>query len=236
MQGPVPLASTDQGNGGINRERILRRMRILVLLEDVWHSADAPRAGLRKLGRSGFEFDWIADANDWCAGRMSEYVAVILAKADSTSAVDGTPWLSGPVQQSFLDYVHNGNGLLVLHAGAAVHAESGILCDLIGGRFLGHPEQCPVTVEPHGSHALAAGCERFEIMDEHYFMQRDDKNTDVFMTTASEHGTQPAGWTRRKGEGRVCVLTPGHESDVWLHPAYQRLLLNALHWVGSAGD
>jgi type 1 glutamine amidotransferase len=61
----------------------------------------------------------------------------------------------------------------------------------------------------------------------------------VFLTTTSEHGTQPGGWTRTEGEGRVCVLTPGHNLEVWLQPSFQALLLNTLRWcsrelIGSA--
>ena len=56
---------------------------------------------------------------------------------------------------------------------------------------------------------------------------------DLFVTTRSSHGEQPGGWTRSEGRGRVCVLTPGHNLDVWLHPSYQALVLNALRWVGQ---
>jgi type 1 glutamine amidotransferase len=56
----------------------------------------------------------------------------------------------------------------------------------------------------------------------------------VFLTTVSEHGTQPGGWTRLEGQGRVCVLAPGHNLEVWLAPAYQTLIANALRWCGGA--
>ena len=52
-------------------------------------------------------------------------------------------------------------------------------------------------------------------------MLLDDTEADVFMTATSEHGTQPGGWTRTEGAGRVCMLTPGHNVEVWLHPSYQ---------------
>jgi hypothetical protein len=32
-------------------------------------------------------------------------------------------------------------------------------------------------------------------------------------------------------EDSVCLLTPGHNVDVWLHPSYQALIQNALRWV-----
>jgi uncharacterized protein len=32
--------------------------------------------------------------------------------------------------------------------------------------------------------------------------------------------------------GRVGVLSPGHNVEVWLHPAFQTLIGNALRWCG----
>jgi type 1 glutamine amidotransferase len=104
---------------------------------------------------------------------------------------------------------------------------------LIGGAFLRHPKQCPVTVEPKDGHPLAAGSTPFTLVDEHYMMALDDPQADVFVTTTSEHGTQPGGWTRIEGEGRVCVLTPGHNVEIWQHPSFQALLVNSLHWCSG---
>ena len=61
----------------------------------------------------------------------------------------------------------------------------------------------------------------------------DDPQVDVFMTTRSEHGEQPAGWRRTEGTGELRYRTPGHNLEVWLHPSYQALLLNALRWCGK---
>lgn len=227
MQGPI---------GSKNRKRIITRMRTLVLLDDIWHPAEVPRAGLKRLSQFGFEFDWIENTADWSARRMAEYAIVILTKANDISSADGTSWMSKHVQQAFVDYVHRGNGLLVLHSGAAGYEGAATLRNLMGGYFREHPEQCLVTVEPHSPHALTAGCESFTVLDEHYFMHLDDERADVFVTTTSEHGTQPGGWILSKGEGRVCVLTPGHNLDVWTHPAYQQLLRNALCWCDAGKE
>ena len=56
---------------------------------------------------------------------------------------------------------------------------------------------------------------------------------DVFLTTSSEHGDQPGGWTRVEGADRVCLMTPGHILEVWLHPSYQALIRNGLRWCGG---
>ncbi len=57
-----------------------------------------------------------------------------------------------------------------------------------------------------------------------------------FLETASEHGRQPAGWTQTEGDGRICVLTPGHYLEVWLRPAYQVLLRNGLDWCRAGAQ
>jgi type 1 glutamine amidotransferase len=208
-------------------------MRLLVLCDDFWHPAKIPQKGLVGLGKFDFEFDWIEDANDWSAKRMGAYPVTILTKSNNISSTDETPWMTEPVQGAFLDYVKNGNGLLVLHSGTAGYQHTAVLRALMGGVFRDHPEQCPVTVEPRAGHPLTEGCEGFTLKDEHYLMDLDDDQADVFITTSSVHSTQPGGWRRYAGDGRVCVLTPGHNLEVWQHPTYQTLLLNSLYWCSK---
>ncbi len=124
--------------------------------------------------------------------------------------------------------------LLILHSGSAGYQEMPTLRALMGGVFLRHPPQCPVTVEPKPGHPLTAGSAPFTLTDEHYFMALDDAQADMFLTTTSEHGAQPGGWTRMEGQGRACMLTPGHNLEVWLHPSYQALLRNAMDWCRKA--
>jgi len=109
-----------------------------------------------------------------------------------------------------------------------------VMRGILGGAFIGHPKQCPVTVAPKDGHPLTAGVTAFTLTDEHYQMVLDDQEADLFLTSTSEHGTQPAGWTRFEGKGRVCVLTPGHNLEVWLDPSFQTLLDNCLHWCAQA--
>ena len=58
----------------------------------------------------------------------------------------------------------------------------------------------------------------------------NDPHVDLFLHTTSQHGTEPAGWTRTHGKGRMCVLTTGHNPEVWQQPSYQSLLRNCLAW------
>ena len=205
-------------------------MRTLVLCDDYWHPARTPRAGLAPLEDAGFAFDWIEHARDWSAQRMAAYPVVILTKSNNVSSSDRSPWVTDEVQAAFRAYVRSGKGLLVIHSGSADYQELPVLRSVLGGVFARHPPQCPVTVAPRADHPLTAGSTPFTLQDEHYMMELDDTEAEVFVTTTSEHGTQPGGWTRAEGDGRVCVLTPGHNLPVWLHPSYQTLIHNALRW------
>lgn len=208
-------------------------MKTLVLCDDHWHPARVAREGLGALGGTEFTFDWIEDTRGWSPGTMTKYPLVILTKSDNVSSTDQTGWMTDTVQEAFSNYVRQGNGLLAIHSGTAEYEQKPVLRRLLGGVFTHHPEQCPVTVNPHSGHPLTAGAAPFTLRDEHYFIALDDRQADVFVTTTSEHGEQPGAWKRVEGSGRVAVLTPGHNLEVWLHPSFQTLLLNALRWCGK---
>jgi type 1 glutamine amidotransferase len=210
--------------------------KVLVLCDDYWHPARTAREGVAPLTREGFQFDFIENAGDWTAEKMDAFPVVLFTKSNDVSAQDRSEWMTEPVQQAFVDYVNNGAGLLVVHSGTADYADASGFRKLIGGVFEHHPPQCPVTVTPDPAHALSDGSAPFTLQDEHYHMLYDageSGEAELFVTAQSEHGTQPAGWTRSVGAGRVCVLTPGHNLEVWLHPSYQALLGNALRWCND---
>ena len=208
-------------------------MKTLVLCGDYWHPAQIARTGLEALPGTDFSFDWIDDAREWSAERMMSYPLVILTKSNNVSSSDQTEWMTDHVQAAFLAYVRNGKGLLAIHSGTAEYEQKPVLRSLLGGIFAYHPEQCPVTMMPQDGHPLAAGTDSFTLRDEHYFMAMDEPTVDIFLTTISEHGEQPGAWRRLEGRGRVAVLTPGHNQEVWLHPSYQALLLNCLRWCSE---
>ena len=208
-------------------------MKTLVLCDDYWHPARIPQEGLGALNGTEFSFDFIANAHDWSPQTMLKYPLVILTKSNHVSSADQTGWMTDTVQAAFAEYVRNGNGLLAIHSGTAGYGQKPVLRRLLGGVFAQHPEQCPVTVIPLAGHPLSIGSEPFTLKDEHYFMAMDDPEADVFVTTTSEHGAQPGAWRRIEGSGRVAVLTPGYNLDVWLHPSFEALLLNSLRWCGK---
>jgi type 1 glutamine amidotransferase len=208
-------------------------MRTLALCDGYNHPARVLRNGLGSLQNNGFSFDFLENMAEWSAERMAHYSLVILAKSNNISSANRSGWMTESIQEAFVDYVQRGNGLLAIHSGTAGWAEMPVLRSLLGGVFDHHPPKCQVTIEPQVGHSLTAGCKAFTRRDEHYFMVLDDPLADVFLTTKSEHGTQPGGWRRSQGAGRVGVLTPGHYVETWLHPSFQALLVNVLKWCGN---
>lgn len=208
-------------------------MRVLVLCDDYWHPGKVVRDGLAPLHSNGWQFDIVEDGSQWSPAMMAEYSVVLFAKSNNITQENRDPWVDDEVQEAFRAWVAAGGGLLAIHSGT-VYREDPIMRALLGGAFIEHPKQCPVTMEAVGENPLTAGVATFTQTDEHYQMAFDDQGADLFLTSTSEHGTQPAGWTRTEGQGRVCVLTPGHNVEVWLDDNYQALLDNCLRWCGGS--
>ncbi|HEY1661678.1 MAG TPA: ThuA domain-containing protein [Verrucomicrobiae bacterium] len=207
--------------------------RILVICGDAWHPAKDVQRGLFPLQKSGFDFEFLENTASQPVSDLTGFSMVVLAKANMNSAADQRPWMNADWERAFFDFVHGGGGLVIVHAGTSRYERLPMMHRLIGGAFLHHPASCFVTLEPVCSHPLTNDTEKFVVHDEHYFMAMADSEAEIFLRSHSGHGTQPAGWTRVEGNGRLCVLTPGHSPEVWLHPQYQRLLLNVFRWTAK---
>ncbi|MEC0239387.1 ThuA domain-containing protein [Paenibacillus dokdonensis] len=210
-------------------------MHVCVLCDDNWHPAHVIKEGLEPLRKHGFEFDYILatgpDFQEHAEERLQEYPVLLISKSNRVSAEEEAPWISLQMEQMLQSYVNRGGALLVIHSGTVGYKDSQVMRELVGAVFNHHPEQCPVTIKPVDEHPIAQGIHEFTIKDEHYFVDvTAGHDKDIFLSTSSEHGQQPGGWTRQQGAGCVCVLTPGHNQEVWLHPEYQKLLRQSLEW------
>ena len=207
-------------------------LRALVLCADQWHPAADVRRGFDALAEAKFDFTFVENSRGFSLEQLRNFPLVIVAKANHICATDQRPWLTEESQGAFRDFVQHGGGLLLIHGGTC-YKDLPEMRGVTGGAFLSHPDQCSVAIEPQIGHALTTGVNSFSAQDEHYLMTLDDAQADVFLRMGSRHGLQPAGWTRMEGGGRVCVLTPGHNVEVWLHSEFQKLLRNGLHWLAK---
>ena len=226
-------------------------MRVLLLCDDYWHPGQAAIEGAAPLAERGFRFDTITNANDFAPDMLPHYAVVLLCKCDEASHTDRQSWKTDAVQQAFIHYVEGGGGLLAVHSATVPGEHTEALDQLIGCKFLDHPHDCPVTVQPVKPHPVTAGVEMFCETDEHYRIALLAPDADILIASYSPPQGEarkyredpynntpaaicPAGYVRTQGKGRVCVLTPGHHAAVWHNPHFQQLLSNALHWCAGA--
>jgi type 1 glutamine amidotransferase len=128
-------------------------------------------------------------------------------------------------------WVRQGGALLAVHAATVIGLSSPRLGRLFGGVFISHPEPFPFIVYPLSSeHPITAGIPAFQVHDE-FYIQKVDNSVEIHMAAIYQDTAYPMVWSRLEGKGRVAVVAPGHSAEVWDHPIYQRLLLQAAGWL-----
>jgi len=225
-------------------------MRVLLLCDDFYHPGQVAVDGVAPLAQKGFQFDIISSANDFSKDILPQYPVVLMCKMDEVSQTDKQSWKTDAVQKAFTDYVEGGGGLVAVHSATVNGKNTEALDNLIGCRFKGHPNNCPVTVQPIKPHPVTEGVGLFCETDEHYRIEITAPDADVLLASysppqgeESKYEQEPyfntpaaiyaAGYVRACGKGRICVLTPGHLLPVWLNSQFQQLLTNALKWCAG---
>lgn len=216
-------------------------MKLLLIADDLWHPGEVVRRGLRFLDAKGYEIDWIMDAKDIVTPQLlKEYDAVIIAKANALIGSNAAaPWFEPGITyvspEGYKQYVEEGGAVLIFHAGAAFNKNDCLpMCEFIGTSFITHPPQSKVDFKvTKPEHPIMKGvCDFSFPQDEHYQLEFLTDSFDIFAHTESAAGgVQPAGMTRTYGDGRLCVLTPGHNAFAIDVPGYQQVIINALDWI-----
>ena len=213
-------------------------MKVLVLCGDQWHPKETVQQGLlgtlsnkatnKNLLQKEIFFDFIDNLADTTINSIYNYDALILAKANHSSEVNTSAWVTPNIEKNIRNYVGRGSMLVVIHSGLVGYSKHADLNNLIGGSFTHHPDPCIVKVSPLTSDLIGKSIECFEVFDEHYFVTTDTE-VEVFLETTSQHGSQPGGWINIEGRGKVIALTPGHFNEVWSNESMQTLLIDILN-------
>jgi hypothetical protein len=211
--------------------------KILVLCDDVWHPAEVIEKGFEPLQDKIARFDFVKDAKDILTEEfIAEYAMVINCKSNHLTSGNGADWFEPGVTEvgpaEFEKFIRRGGGYLSLHAGNTYGEDNCFeMAKLIGNEFVTHPPRCSVTVSPVKAHPVTEGVSAFTVRDEHYEIKVIADDAECLLQSESETGgKQIAGYVRTMGDGRLCVLTPGHILSVWQNPMFQKLLVNAIHW------
>lgn len=215
----------------------MARIPVLVLCDDLWHPAEVIERGLAALPQEKYAFSVVKTVKDILTpARLAAYPMTICCKSNCVNQANPAPWFEPGVTEvmpeDFEQYIRQGYGFLAIHSGLVYRDDMcPAMSRLLGSAFHGHPPRCEVHWQPaQPEHPIVRDVQPFSCRDEHYQITLTCNEKPFLTSTSPSGGTQPAGFARSLGAGRLCALTPGHTLDVWEHPMFQRLLLNAMAW------
>jgi hypothetical protein len=209
--------------------------KIYMIMEDKYHNRDVIVPGMdAALGPNSFTAVVEPEEFPWGSIKVGEAIFVS-QKGENQELPDGSrlKWVSPEREKLLWDFVNAGGSALFIHCGTVVADAGELYRKLVGGVFLQHPKQCPVTFAPlKGSHPIAEGVEAFTVPDEHYHCQVDLEGITPFLAAGSVGNAGVlAGWCQTIGKGRTVVICPGHTTEAATNPNVSRLIRNAVNWL-----
>lgn len=156
--------------------------------------------------------------------------------------------LTDSQRDGLLSFVGDGGGYAGVHCASDLTSFAGPDGDLrsnddpfpelramLGGHFLGHPEQQDVAVEvTDPGHPITAGVPDFTVYDEPYDLDVDE---DVHVVAQMDHpdsGDVPVAWAKRYGRGRVAYCSLGHTEAALRDDAVRALVGRSARWAAGA--
>ncbi|MBC7893215.1 MAG: ThuA domain-containing protein, partial [Sphingobacteriaceae bacterium] len=210
-----------------------RRPEILFLGDNGHHQPIkmAPYA-MAALGNRGINFTYTDRLEDVNPQNLARFDGVLLyANWDS---------IPKPQEQSLLDYVAGGKGLIAVHCASYCFRNSAPLVEMMGGQFWRHTWDTirPVWTKP--GHAALAGTKPVSTLDETYLHQKLQPDNLVLTErliqpdqTKDKPGqaTEPYTWVRTHGKGRVFYTAYGHDQNTWANADFENLLESGIKWA-----
>jgi hypothetical protein len=172
------------------------------------------------IGRTGRVHPYLTETwGDAAPESLSRYALIVIA-----GHYDAVP---DALLLALRRYVEAGGPLLGLHAANSCFTTPDYV-DLIGSRFTRHDPIKEYTVDIDvPDHPLMAGLAPFRIVDE---LREGEFQRDAVQVVASAEG-HPAVYWKEAGRGRIVYVAPGHDRRTLAHPAYLRLIQNAVNWL-----
>lgn len=200
--------------------------RLLLLTGGRYHDFAAGTAFLDSLFRTTGNFAVEATQNLGALRSLDDFDVVVMYTHGEV--------LPGREEQSLVDFVAGGGGLLGIHSASASFYPNRRYRALLGCRFLEHApvvHTFRVSVSNPG-HPLAAGMTDFDVTCELYHCECD-AGLDVFLTADWKGTPTPIAYTKAHGAGRVCYVAVGHDERALENRTVADLLVRASRWVGA---
>ena len=207
--------------------------KVLALVGDYYHPSDYLKQALKMIIKKNYQLDLYSSHQEIDWDRLMEYDVLILATWGKINDPDDEAyWLDEYHEQKIDQFLAEGGKLFLVHSGTASYPEDGLFRKIAGGYFIEHPEDHPeMTMKAAADNFLTKGIKDFQIKDEQYFMDVDQKEVEIFLKAESDQfGESIAGWSKDYKQGKVIVLTPGHTLEVFEEAMMQKLINNILEY------
>ncbi|ANH82892.1 Crp/Fnr family transcriptional regulator [Niabella ginsenosidivorans] len=224
---------------------------VLLLASEIW--AAAPRVlvfyktagfyhesiakglpAIYKLGsENGFDVDSTRDAAAFNKTNLEKYAAIIFLSTTGTL-------FNSDQQKALQDYVHNGGGIVGIHAATDAEYEWPWYNRMMGAWFLDHPKQQTAVLDvvdrKHSSTQHLP--EKWTRKDEWYNFKEINKELHVLITIdeASYEGGKnghfhPMAWYHNFEGGRVFYTALGHTDESYTDPLFLKHLLGGIRYA-----
>ncbi len=213
-----------------------RTKHMLIILGGLYHDFDGFAQAMESLFAAN---DWSVEAaydlDVLTRLDQADYQVVLsytcLSKNTPEQEIPTPERLKDEQVQGLTGWVQNGGALLTVHSATVMGESSLELGQLFGGRFISHPAPFTFTIAPvFGEHPITEGVQAFDVHDE-FYIEACEPSVKIHMVALHQGVAYPMVWSKQEGAGRVAHIAPGHFPEVWKHPLYQRLMIQAVHWL-----
>ena len=152
------------------------------------------------------------------------------------------------LEESLITFVTNGGGLVAIHGAIVFLNNSKEFGELLGGCFVFHPAQQPLTinlVDPDHPLVKAFDGKPFVHMDEPYmfkgaYKQKNFRPLLVMDTDKLNSGKRQkqvqadvryVSWIKKHGKGRVFYVSPSHNAQSFSNPKLLQFMLDGIQYA-----
>lgn len=234
------------------------RVLVVTATQDFRHT-EAIAASTERLKQaeatSELRFDFTEDPTALNAKNLARYDVLFLnnatlriepTRAGDSASIREAHWprsgvvnpITAEQQAAISAFVHDGKGLVAVHAGVdALYGWPEYREMVGGGLFRSHPytREARVIVEDRASAAVSHLGASMTLKEEYYYLDQNPRpNSHVLMsldlasvgdTSGTDH---PLSYIRRYGKGRVYVNVLGHFEDTWRRDDYLTTVLQGI--------
>ncbi len=156
-----------------------------------------------------------------------------LAHYDALMFYGNAPLISQAEETALLDFVANGKGLVTLHAGVAMFANSDAYTNLVGGTFKSHGVGTFTVKHILPDHPAIQGVAPFTSWDESYIHMRHNPDKTI-LAVHEEDGRHDHGPGCASTDRAGFSTQHGGDERTWSMEGFQQLVERGLRW--SVGD